>query len=53
MGYKPTPDDQWTADDLARAEAAKDHAAINAARKSGHLSDLLAPPADPDTTKES
>jgi hypothetical protein len=50
MGYNPHPaDQQWTADDLERAEAAKDHQAINTARKAGHLHELLAPTPEPDT----
>ena len=44
MGYNPAPDDQWTQDDLDRATAAKDYAAINRARHSGHLHDILNPP---------
>lgn len=50
MGYNPSREGQWTHDDLARATAAKDYAAINAARKSGLLRDALnptAPEADP------
>lgn len=45
MGYNPVPDEQWTPDDLARAEAAKDLTAINKARRAGHLYDILNPPA--------
>lgn len=44
MGYNPTPEEQWTRDDLDRAAAAGDHAAISAARKSGHLTELLEDP---------
>lgn len=42
--YNPAPDEQWSPDDLAKAEAAKDYRAIDKARRAGHLSDLLAPP---------
>lgn len=52
-GYNPHPaDQQWTDDDLARAEAAKDTAAINTARRAGHLHDLLAPAPEPDHDTE-
>lgn len=45
-GYGRTTPEQWDRDDLARAEAAGDYAAINAARKAGHLDGILTPPAD-------
>lgn len=44
MGYNPSPDDQWSPDDLAKAEAAKDYRAIDKARRAGHLHALLTPP---------
>lgn len=45
MGYNPTPDDQWTHDDLARATEAHDYKAIGDARRSGQLNDVMATPA--------
>lgn len=52
MGYNPTPAEQWTPEDLANAEAAKDYAAIGKARRAGHLRDLLSPPAAGTTDTE-
>jgi hypothetical protein len=44
--YNPTPADQWTREDLANAEAAKDYSAIGKARRAGQLQDILSPPRD-------
>lgn len=42
MSYNPTPEEQWTHSDLARAVAAKDYKAINEARRAGYLTELMA-----------
>lgn len=51
-GYGRTTPEQWQREDLDRAEAAGDHAAISEARKAGALADLMSPPSADATDPE-
>jgi hypothetical protein len=51
MGYEARPAEQWTPEDLASAEAAKDYSAIGKARRAGQLHDILNPAREADAER--